>query len=298
MKGGGILPIFPASRAKHGPEEPKVNMTTRTATRLSVAVLAATLMSCGGDDVNLKQAALDKVRAIPAEAWKNLSERRLFFGHQSVGAEVMDGVAKLAASRTDFPLRVVEGGPIDGPGFHHGLVGENKFPQRKIDGFRDAAASAAPGDVFFFKFCYIDIQPDTDVDALFESYRGTLATLRDAHPGVTFVHVTSPLTVVQSRWQVVLKRLLRRPQKDYAANVKRAAYNDRLRAVYAGREPVFDLAAIESKDARGRDVTFPMDGALHPALAPEYSYDGRHLDEEGRLWVAAQLLETLAGLPR
>jgi hypothetical protein len=275
-----------------------MTMTTRWAGSLAVAALAVTLMACGGDDVNLKQAALDKVSAIPSEAWKALAERRIFFGHQSVGAEIMDGVAKLAASRTDFPIRVLEGGAPEGPGFRHGMVGENKFPQRKIDGFREVAAGAQPGDIYFFKFCYIDIQPETDVDALFEAYRGTLATLRESHPGVTFVHVTSPLTTVQPRWKVVVKRLFGRPQKDYAANAKRAAYNDRLRAAYAGKEPVFDLAAIESKDARGRDVRFPLDGALHPALAPEYSYDGRHLDEEGRLWVAANLLETLSGLPR
>ena len=49
-------------------------------------------------------------------------------------------------------------------------------------------------DVAMMKLCYVDINSGTDVDALFATYRTTMAALQREVPGVTFIHVTVPLT--------------------------------------------------------------------------------------------------------
>ena len=57
-----------------------------------------------------------------------------------------------------------------------------------------------------------------------------------------FVHVTVPLTAAQSG----LKSLVKRPMGRAPDNVRLEEYNQLLRRTYAGREPIFDLARLES----------------------------------------------------
>lgn len=263
-----------------------------------IPLLAPFTTACGGPAVNLDAAAARVVSEIPASGLKAVAERRIYFGHQSVGAEIVKGLGDLS-SGTPEKLRVVEGAGSDAlaePGFCHSLNGENEKPLLKIDAFERTMDGPLSGqvDIAFFKFCYVDIRPDTDVSALFERYHAAMTALKERHPSVTFVHVTSPLTTVQPGWKVALKRLLRRPQSDYTANVKRAEYNELLVGSYSGREPLFDLAAAESTWPDGTRHTFSYEGKEWPALIDAYSYDGRHLAEGGRRWVAAHLLAELA----
>jgi lysophospholipase L1-like esterase len=71
-----------------------------------------------------------------------------------------------------------------------------------------------------------------------------------------------------------------------ARAAKVARYNERLRAAYHGREPVFDLAAYESAGGGG--------GADAPFLHAAYTDDGEHLNELGRKTVARRFVHFLA----
>ena len=82
----------------------------------------------------------------------------------------------------------------------------------------------------------------------------------------------------------------------YAGNIKRNEFNDLVRKEYTGKEPVFDLAMVESTYSNGSRNRFKADGNAYSALVPEYSHDGRHLNETGRKKVAEQLLIFLANL--
>jgi lysophospholipase L1-like esterase len=71
-----------------------------------------------------------------------------------------------------------------------------------------------------------------------------------------------------------------------ADNARRELFNDRLRAEYGGREPVFDLAAIES-------------GGVGPrSLRADYTEDGGHLNALGRRDVATALLALFSSIAR
>jgi hypothetical protein len=65
---------------------------------------------------------------------------------------------------------------------------------------------------------------------------------------------------------------------------------------YLDKEPVFDLAMVESTYSNGSRQKFRYKGKTYHALIPEYSHDGRHLNENGRKIVAEQLLILLANL--
>jgi hypothetical protein len=111
------------------------------------------------------------------------------------------------------------------------------------------------------------------------------------------VHVTVPLAVVQTGPKATIKRLLGRKRWGADANIVRHRYNELLRHEYGGKEPLFDLAAIEATRVDGGAATFDEGGATYPMLAPEYASDGKHLSDLGARWVAAHLVKVLAGLP-
>lgn len=234
---------------------------------------------------------------------EKLASRRIFFGHQSVGGNLLDGVKQIPASSQGLAPRVVEvKNPTESlaPGtLAHALVGQNEKPESKIADFERMmdAGLAKSTDVAFFKFCYIDFNGATDSRALFEKYRVSLEGLKARHPGTTFVHVTAPLTTVQRGAKAWLKELLGRPVWGIAENVRRETFNELMRKAYGGKEPLFDLARLESTAPDGTRETYELNGQTWPAMVPGYSDDGGHLNATAQARLAKELLNFLASLP-
>lgn len=230
-----------------------------------------------------------------------LAAKRVFFGHQSVGANIMDGVAELIRERPDLKLKVLDldsaRGAVGGF-FAHARLGANGKPMTKTDDFARVidGGQLSALDIAFHTYCYVDIVESSDIAALFAHYRETMARLRAAHPGVRFVHVTVPLTEVQSGPKAVVKKLLGRAPLGYLDNLRRERFNDMMRAEYSGREPVFNLAAVESTGPNGEAGTISFGGVSGKALLPMYTVDGGHLNELGRRRAAEELIVFLADL--
>lgn len=235
----------------------------------------------------------------PADPMIVLRTQRIFFGHQSVGQDVLEGLSRLSPE-----LRVVEvrgGSPApEGPGLFHVKVGQNEQPLTKMEDFERQLASAVTSaggvDVALYKLCYVDINATTDVDLLFSAYRRTHERLRRAHPEVQLVHVTVPLTVVQRGLRAWVKERLGRPPYGVAENIQRHRYNEQLRKTYGGKEPLFDLAMLESTRADGSVERAAWRGASSPALVPGYASDGAHLNAAGAERVARGLVAVLGAL--
>ncbi len=152
-------------------------------------------------------------------------------------------------------------------------------------------------DIAFFKFCYIDIIASTDAEKVFTGYQNSLSQTKKSFPNLTIIHVTTPLRVIQADGpRTWIKKILGRPIGGYSDNIKREQFNTLLRKEYAGKEPVFDLAAIESTNPDGSRLSFTQDGKTGYALVPAYTNDGGHLNEMGRKLVAEQLLILLANI--
>jgi lysophospholipase L1-like esterase len=79
-----------------------------------------------------------------------------------------------------------------------------------------------------------------------------------------------------------------------AENARREEFNALMRQAYQGREPLFDLAAVESTAPDGAGAVVEWSGRSIPVLAEAYSEDGGHLNEAGRLRAARELVRVLA----
>jgi hypothetical protein len=195
------------------------------------------------------------------------------------------------------PLQISEvshAADLPGPGIGHLFVPENGDPLRKLASFKRALGEGSQADIALVKFCYVDITADTDMRALFDAYRQTIAEMRAKNPRTTFVHVTLPLTIEQTGPKAWVKRLLGRAPSGTLENVKREQYNTLLRRAYAGREPIFDLARVESIAPDGTQASVQWKGVAAPALATAYTDDGGHLNRLGRRRAAEEFVRVLA----
>ncbi len=263
--------------------------------------LAFLSLACrGASAVEERDAVSGVLNGIPKEKLEKLSRSRIWFGHQSVGYDIVRGLGDLAREQPGLGITIVEGkGPdaLAAPAFAHAPNGRNVEPLTKIQDFADTLERGGLGtatDIAFFKFCYVDFTPETDVEQVFAEYKQTLARLRSTFPNVKFVHVTSPLTIVQSGPKAWVKKVLGKKLGGAEANAARERFNARLREEYQGKEPLFDLATVESTLPGGKTVRFELDDRTFPALADGYASDGKHLNATGARWAAANLLATLA----
>jgi hypothetical protein len=231
-----------------------------------------------------------------------LSQRRIFFGHQSVGMDLLEGVRELAARHADVGLRLVEvraAADLPAGAFAHAFLPENGNPELKLESFERALSSGIGSavDIALVKFCYVDFSSDTDARGLFAHYQAKLNALRERYPRTVFVHVTAPLTAVEAGAKAALKRLLGYGSGGLLENARRDEYNELLRRAYAGKEPVFDLARLESTGPDGQREIHDWKGSKVPALLPAYTDDGGHLNSNARARFAGELIALLASLP-
>lgn len=262
------------------------------------------LAACAPDDSRggsktASPTSSEPIRSTPATAGptaESLLERaakvRVFFGHMSVGENILSGISALSAGEPgvgphvtpfalDGALPVV---PASGA-LVHTSIGQNGDPLGKLANFDRVlrAGLAEQVDVAVLKFCYIDINADTDVEALAREYRSTLAALERDYPSVTFLHSTAPLMAPPSGIRDRVKSWLGKDD-----NVARERYSALIREAY-DPDRIFDIAAIEGTDP---------DGKRSPALYSGYTTDGGHLNETGSALVADAFLRLIAAQAR
>jgi hypothetical protein len=229
---------------------------------------------------------------------RELAQSRIYFGRHSVGRNILSGLELLAEENGVEDLHLVELDVEDrlpDTFFAHSRIGENRHPKGKVDGFVAQLRGGLPArpDLALMKFCYVDIEADTNVRELFDYYRSALDGLVEEFPEVDFVHATVPLKSRKLGPKERLKLLLGRTLWGDEANVRREKFNDLLRESYDPSR-IVDIARIESMNPDGTPVRFTLDGEQHPAMSPAYTYDGGHLNETGQRKVAVELLRVLA----
>ena len=268
---------------------------------LLVLAAASVTATCGTEsrvagEVDRPEAARG-FESVTTGQWDALTNRRIFFGHQSVGGNIVDGIQAVLHEHPEIPLKVEEAEeftPEVPPGLYHARIGVNGTPMSKVDAF-DRITAEGPFDLASLKFCYLDVSGDTDPDALFAEYQRRMDELRARDPSLVLIHMTMPLTTVEGRMRALAAKVLGRTT-DRDLNAIRNRYNALLRSAYAGREPVFDLAEQESTLPDGSRSAFRRAGSDVYVLHAGYTVDGGHLNEVARRRVAEAFLAFLADL--
>ncbi|HEY0687073.1 MAG TPA: hypothetical protein VGD45_32315 [Steroidobacter sp.] len=223
----------------------------------------------------------------------------VFFGHQSVGANIVTGLAELPDTERLAGPRICDAHHTshrDEPSdtrwlLIHCPVGRNREPLSKLEEFERLTREkfACDVDLALLKFCYVDVTSATPVEDLFRTYITRMSALAQALPQMRFAHVTVPLRAVQPRWRATLGRVLGRSDPEVEHNRAREDFNRRLRETVPP-QMLFDLAAIESGPQSGFDTARPR------ALHAHWTNDGGHLNAPGRRIAARAFVQFLESL--
>ena len=265
---------------------------------LTAVMVTVIFNACTGGEMSDKvQQSAEGGIIVSDKVLAKVAEKKIFFGHQSVGFNIIDGISDIVKEEQGASLNIVKTNTPDvfsSPVFAHFTVGENNDPASKVKDFSRFMDNGIGdhADIAFLKFCYIDVNKTTDTDKIFSVYKETMDRLKNRYPKTQFVHVTVPLTVSEVSIKSLIKKLLGREDN----NIKRNHFNERLIQEFSGQDPVFDLAGIESTSPDGNRSTFTEGGKRYYSLAPEYSDDGGHLNEKGRRVAAVALLKFLSDI--
>jgi hypothetical protein len=225
-----------------------------------------------------------------------LRQSRIFFGHQSVGWNIIEGLAHVAEPANGLTILEVDSTLSAAGGYlAHSAIGANERPQdkcdafvAKIDRFGDDAL-----DVVAMKFCFADFTPERDVHELLEYYAASMAKIHLRHPHLRIVHITAPLLRRNSLWKRVAKWMLNRPETSETQNRKVNEFNTLLRDRFPN-EPIFDLARVESTEPGGGRCGTDEGTTTVYTVVSDYTSDGGHLNELGSKLAAAEMLHVLA----
>lgn len=228
----------------------------------------------------------DVTQAISKTEIEAAAKKRVVFGHQSVGLNILNGASEIAKEQ-GVALNIVETRkpPAEGAGVFHFGVGANGDPQSKINDYVGVVGGAEfpNADVALVKLCYVDMNAGTDGVALAKSYADVVEKLQKEHPATRFVAVTSPLTTVQTGPKAWVKGMVGKAT-GVKENEVREKFNEQLRKQF-GPDRLFDIAKIESEGK----------GAGPAALRGDLTDDGGHLNDKGQKVAGAAFLKLIAG---
>ncbi|GAI33321.1 unnamed protein product, partial [marine sediment metagenome] len=170
---------------------------------LIIFFLSTLLIGCNGEKMQEKNISFPSIKDVPESAWKKLSENKIYFGHQSVGFNIIAGIKDVMKENPKIKLNVAKinnTADFNNPVFAHSGVGNNTDPRSKINAFSNfmEEGTTHSADIAFFKFCFLDITANTDAHKVFTEYKNTMSRLNESYPRTTFIHVTVPLTCIPS----------------------------------------------------------------------------------------------------
>ena len=203
---------------------------------------------CDGESTMTEKVSLPLISDIPESTWKKLSQKTIYFGHQSVGNNIIDGVNKIMENNDVIKLNIKNTNDVqtsDVPVFAHSDIGKNDDIDSKLNdfsknirkGFGDKA------DIAFLKLCFWDVRRKTDVNKVFNDYKKTMTSLKKEYPNTKFVHLTVPLMSRSNGFVAKIKRMIK-PDNDDLDNIKRNELNTLIINEYGNKEPVFDVFPV------------------------------------------------------
>ena len=75
---------------------------------LVIFIAVFTFLGCGEKKMNNADVIAEPLLRVPEHVWQKLSSKKIFFGHQSVGYNIMEGVRDLITESPMIRLNVLE----------------------------------------------------------------------------------------------------------------------------------------------------------------------------------------------
>lgn len=241
-----------------------------------------------------------KMIVLKQEKIADLLRKKIFFGHNEIGYTLLEEIMRII-EKENINLNILETDEISGetPLIAHKKIGKDHFPFSKIEAFRDIIDKKLGKklNIAFMKLSYIDITNNSNIEEIFSFYKKNIEFLKQKYPHLKFIHVTVPLTPVKNGlWgyiKIHIKQFLKKSLNGFDDNIKRTEFNMLLKQEYLGKDPLFDLAAIESTYPDGSKYIYQHKNCEYPALISEYAENSNYLSNKGKEIIGFRLLKFL-----
>jgi hypothetical protein len=233
---------------------------------------------------------------ISTSKWRQLSQKKIYFGHQSVGNNIINGIMDIMRENPKVQLNIIRTSNkpnfVSGVLFHTRISGETNPKSLLIEYKRDVdKLMGGNADIALLRFSHSLIKGDTNVESVFNDYQLKMSMLKQKYPNTIFIHSTLPLLRSKTTWKTIIKKLIGKKEIwEYDINIKLNKFNDLLLREYVDKQPVIDLAKLQSTFPDGSLSTFTKNGKTYFNMVPDYTYDDMHLNKEARKLAAEQFL--------
>ncbi len=223
---------------------------------------------------------------------------RLLFAYQSVGRDIAGAIpavyksAKLPAPKIMTWNRAKN---AKGPVVATATIGQNGNALSKLRAYARMVNEAPRNSigVSLLAFNYQDVNAETDIDDLFQSYADTMSSLEAANPDISFLYTTVPVTTANS-WRSVerstITGLSNVNQPLWQDNIARERLNTLLRERYEETGRLFDIAALQANAGGDKVIAKQHEDLWYYVMNPRLSRDGKRLNSVG----ARELAHVLA----
>ena len=116
----------------------------------SVCALFTVFVIRGMVSMQVENVPVPALKDISLPVWAKLSRQRMYFGHQSVGNNIIDGLQDIRKEHPEINLNIIETSDpqrLHMPALAHSKVGTNKDPKSKLDAFADLMAKGMADNV-------------------------------------------------------------------------------------------------------------------------------------------------------
>ena len=256
-------------------------------------ILLCFLTSCG-EDRNTKQKTFSSIKDVAISKWGQLSRKKIYFGHRSVGNNIIDGIKNLIGENPQIKLNITQ--PTDkiekkNGFFMHSMIKQNASPKIIAIDYEQLQENLNGSSFDIVLIRFTPFYDETEMDGIFADYKQALNQLKNKYPNTIFIHGTYPLTRSKTTWKTWIKKIIGKKEIwEYDQNIKVNEFNNSLRKEYLGKDPFFDLARFQSTYPDGRRSTFTKEGKTYFHMVPDFTYDNVHLNENARRMIAERLL--------
>jgi len=246
---------------------------------------------------------------LPDSVLNALHHKKIIFGHQSVGENLIDGIKMVYSENSSIKkplfISIEQETNFDSTGFYHFHAGKNRDPILKIEHFKETLLKGdfENFDIAFLKLCYVDLNigNEAQINKIFETYQNAVKEITSKYPGLKLIHCTVPLRTRSnySKGKLAsIKRLISGVTGKHindADNRVKEIYNTKIRETFKN-DPIFDIAEYESTTPDGKRIRFKNNQVEAFALDNYYTDDGGHLNTAGQKYLSTKLLILLTSL--
>lgn len=271
----------------------KLNKPNNISMRLIILLtLVCLIFGCAGKD---EQSFLTNINTmIQKTDLYTLKGKKVYFAHQSVGNNIVQGLSSLIEKSEDIKfIKIVtledylkDNYEHNDSFFYfiHSRIGQNGHPDIKLNDFLQKCDSLPDIDAAFIKLCYADVRHETDVQVLYKNYVETLSQLQKKHQQAKFIYFTVPYTTKEGYFKGTLKKVMGKHDN----NIARNKLNTLIRQT--NNIDIFDIGFYESHlESDNTELEKEY-------LLKEYTYDNGHLNPpaaERISWYLIDYINTL-----